>query len=147
MTLILAELGAETTTLTASLLHDTVEDTEVTLDQVGEEFGAEVRYLVDGVTKLEKVDYGAAAEPETFRKMLVATGSDVRVMSIKLADRLHNMRTLGVMRPEARPASPRSPGTSSSRSQNGSASRRSRPNWKTSSSRSSTPRSTTTHAS
>ena len=100
VTLILAELGAETTTLTASLLHDTVEDTEVTLDQVREEFGEEVRYLVDGVTKLEKVDYGAAAEPETFRKMLVATGSDVRVMSIKLADRLHNMRTLGVMRPE-----------------------------------------------
>ncbi|MEU0677882.1 HD domain-containing protein [Streptomyces sp. NPDC006172] len=100
VTLILAELGAETTTLTASLLHDTVEDTDVTLDQVGEQFGEEVRYLVDGVTKLEKVDYGAAAEPETFRKMLVATGDDVRVMSIKLADRLHNMRTLGVMRPE-----------------------------------------------
>ncbi|MEV0372376.1 HD domain-containing protein [Streptomyces sp. NPDC050636] len=100
VTLILAELGAETTTLTASLLHDTVEDTEVTLDQVRAEFGAEVCYLVDGVTKLEKVDYGAAAEPETFRKMLVATGNDVRVMSIKLADRLHNMRTLGVMRPE-----------------------------------------------
>ncbi|MER5756628.1 HD domain-containing protein [Streptomyces sp. NPDC002088] len=100
VTLILAELGAETTTLTASLLHDTVEDTEVTLEQVRDEFGEEVRYLVDGVTKLEKVDYGAAAEPETFRKMLVATGSDVRVMSIKLADRLHNMRTLGVMRPE-----------------------------------------------
>ncbi|MEU1416717.1 HD domain-containing protein [Streptomyces sp. NPDC005731] len=100
VTLILAELGAETTTLTASLLHDTVEDTDVTLDQVREEFGEEVRYLVDGVTKLEKVDYGAAAEPETFRKMLVATGSDVRVMSIKLADRLHNMRTLGVMRRE-----------------------------------------------
>ncbi|OIJ87954.1 RelA/SpoT family protein [Streptomyces colonosanans] len=100
VTLILAELGAETTTLTASLLHDTVEDTDVTLDQVRKEFGEEVRYLVDGVTKLEKVDYGAAAEPETFRKMLVATGNDVRVMSIKLADRLHNMRTLGVMRPE-----------------------------------------------
>ncbi|MFD4948298.1 RelA/SpoT family protein [Streptomyces sp. NPDC058239] len=100
VTLILAELGAETTTLTASLLHDTVEDTEVTLDQVREQFGKEVCYLVDGVTKLEKVDYGAAAEPETFRKMLVATGDDVRVMSIKLADRLHNMRTLGVMRPE-----------------------------------------------
>lgn len=100
VTLILAELGAETTTLTASLLHDTVEDTDVTLEQVGAAFGAEVRYLVDGVTKLEKVDYGAAAEPETFRKMLVATGNDVRVMSIKLADRLHNMRTLGVMRPE-----------------------------------------------
>ncbi|WP_338701263.1 HD domain-containing protein [Streptomyces sp. Q6] len=100
VTLILAELGAETTTLTASLLHDTVEDTDVTLDQVREEFGEEVAYLVDGVTKLEKVDYGAAAEPETFRKMLVATGNDVRVMSIKLADRLHNMRTLGVMRQE-----------------------------------------------
>ena len=100
VTLILAELGAETVTLTASLLHDTVEDTEVTLEQVGREFGEEVRYLVDGVTKLEKVDYGAAAEPETFRKMLVATGNDVRVMSIKLADRLHNMRTLGVMRPD-----------------------------------------------
>ncbi|MFI7010745.1 RelA/SpoT family protein [Streptomyces sp. NPDC050145] len=100
VTLILAELGAEATTLTASLLHDTVEDTDVTLDQVRSEFGEEVAYLVDGVTKLEKVDYGAAAEPETFRKMLVATGNDVRVMSIKLADRLHNMRTLGVMRQE-----------------------------------------------
>lgn len=100
VTLILAELGAETTTLTASLLHDTVEDTEVTLDQVRAEFGDEVAFIVDGVTKVEKIDYGAAAEPETFRKMLVATGNDVRVMSIKLADRLHNMRTLGVMRPE-----------------------------------------------
>lgn len=100
VTLILAELGAETTTLTASLLHDTVEDTDVTLEQVQELFGDEVAYLVDGVLKLEKVDYGTAAEPETFRKMLLATGNDVRVMSIKLADRLHNMRTLGVMRPE-----------------------------------------------
>ncbi|WP_042801967.1 HD domain-containing protein [Streptomyces sp. C] len=100
VTLILAELGAETTTLTASLLHDTVEDTDVTLEQVREEFGDEVCFIVDGVTKVEKIDYGAAAEPETFRKMLVATGNDVRVMSIKLADRLHNMRTLGVMRPE-----------------------------------------------
>ncbi|MFI5831765.1 RelA/SpoT family protein [Streptomyces sp. NPDC051578] len=100
VTLILAELGAETTTLTASLLHDTVEDTEVTLEQVREEFGDEVCFIVDGVTKVEKIDYGAAAEPETFRKMLVATGNDVRVMSIKLADRLHNMRTLGVMRPD-----------------------------------------------
>src|ERR1044072_8691684 len=100
VTLLLAQLGAETTTLTASLPHDTVEDTDVTLEQVRSEFGEEVSYLVDGVTKLEKVDYGAAAEPETFRKMLVATGNDVRVMSIKLADRLHNMRTLGVRRPE-----------------------------------------------
>nr|WP_308191828.1 HD domain-containing protein [Kitasatospora humi] len=102
VTLILAQLGAETTTLVASLLHDTVEDTEVTLDQVAADFGPEVAYLVDGVTKLEKVDFGAAAEAETFRKMLVATGDDVRVMVIKLADRLHNMRTIRHMKPASR---------------------------------------------
>ncbi|MEZ0069224.1 guanosine-3',5'-bis(diphosphate) 3'-pyrophosphohydrolase [Streptacidiphilus sp. MAP12-20] len=99
VTMILAQLGAETTTLVASLLHDTVEDTAMTLDQVREGFGDEVAYLVDGVTKLEKVDFGAAAEAETFRKMLVATGQDVRVMVIKLADRLHNMRTIRHMKP------------------------------------------------
>ena len=99
VTMILAQLGAGTTTLVASILHDTVEDTEVTLDQVSADFGPEVAYLVDGVTKLEKVDFGAAAEAETFRKMLVATGDDVRVMVIKLADRLHNMRTIRHMRP------------------------------------------------
>ncbi|MFD0259887.1 RelA/SpoT family protein [Kitasatospora indigofera] len=99
VTMILAQLGAGTTTLVASLLHDTVEDTEVTLDQVSADFGPEVAYLVDGVTKLEKVDFGAAAEAETFRKMLVATGDDVRVMVIKLADRLHNMRTIRHMKP------------------------------------------------
>ncbi|MFB7476682.1 RelA/SpoT family protein [Kitasatospora sp. NPDC056184] len=99
VTVILAQLGAGTTTLVASLLHDTVEDTELTLEQVAEGFGPEVAYLVDGVTKLEKVDFGAAAEAETFRKMLVATGDDVRVMVIKLADRLHNMRTIRHMKP------------------------------------------------
>ncbi|MFJ5121698.1 RelA/SpoT family protein [Kitasatospora sp. NPDC088548] len=99
VTMILAQLGAGTTTLVASLLHDTVEDTELTLDQVSEGFGPEVAYLVDGVTKLEKVDFGAAAEAETFRKMLVATGDDVRVMVVKLADRLHNMRTIRHMKP------------------------------------------------
>ncbi|MDH6127718.1 HD domain-containing protein [Kitasatospora sp. GP82] len=102
VTMILAQLGAGTTTLVASLLHDTVEDTEMTLAQVGAEFGPEVAYLVDGVTKLEKVDFGAAAEAETFRKMLVATGADVRVMVIKLADRLHNMRTIRHMKPASR---------------------------------------------
>ena len=99
VTMILAQLGAETTTLVAALLHDTVEDTEVTVAQVSADFGPEVAYLVDGVTKLEKVDFGAAAEAETFRKMLVATGNDVRVMVIKLADRLHNMRTIRHMKP------------------------------------------------
>lgn len=102
VTMILAQLGAGTTTLVSSLLHDTVEDTELTLAQVSEEFGPEVAYLVDGVTKLEKVDFGAAAEAETFRKMLVATGDDVRVMVIKLADRLHNMRTIRHMKPASR---------------------------------------------
>jgi GTP pyrophosphokinase len=97
--MILAQLGAETTTLVAALLHDTVEDTAMTLDQVRAGFGEEVAYLVDGVTKLEKVDFGAAAEAETFRKMLLATGRDVRVMVIKLADRLHNMRTIRHMKP------------------------------------------------
>jgi guanosine-3',5'-bis(diphosphate) 3'-pyrophosphohydrolase len=99
VTMILAQLGAETTALVASLLHDTVEDTAMTLDQVRAGFGDEVAYLVDGVTKLEKVDFGAAAEAETFRKMLLATGEDVRVMVIKLADRLHNMRTIRHMKP------------------------------------------------
>ncbi|MGW6913590.1 RelA/SpoT family protein [Kitasatospora sp. NPDC054939] len=102
VTMILAQLGAGTTTLVASLLHDTVEDTELTLDQVADGFGPEVAYLVDGVTKLEKVDFGAAAEAETFRKMLVATADDVRVMAIKLADRLHNMRTIRHMKPASR---------------------------------------------
>ncbi|MFF4652484.1 RelA/SpoT family protein [Streptomyces sp. NPDC001380] len=102
VTMILAQLGAETTTLVAALLHDTVEDTEMTLDQVRADFGEEVAYLVDGVTKLEKVDFGAAAEAETFRKMLLATGNDVRVMVIKLADRLHNMRTIRHMKPASR---------------------------------------------
>jgi GTP diphosphokinase / guanosine-3',5'-bis(diphosphate) 3'-diphosphatase len=102
VTMILAQLGAETTALVASLLHDTVEDTAVTLDQVREGFGDEVAYLVDGVTKLEKVDFGAAAEAETFRKMLLATGEDLRVMVIKLADRLHNMRTIRHMKPASR---------------------------------------------
>ncbi|MFJ6216276.1 RelA/SpoT family protein [Streptomyces sp. NPDC092296] len=102
VTMILAQLGAETTTLVASLLHDTVEDTDMTVDQVRADFGEEVAYLVDGVTKLAKVDFGTAAEAETFRKMLLATGDDVRVMVIKLADRLHNMRTIRHMKPASR---------------------------------------------
>nr|WP_258028704.1 bifunctional (p)ppGpp synthetase/guanosine-3',5'-bis(diphosphate) 3'-pyrophosphohydrolase [Streptomyces fradiae] len=100
VTLILAELGAETTTLTASLLHDTVEDTEVTLDQVREEFGDQVALLVDGVTKLDKVKFGEAAQAETVRKMVVAMAKDPRVLVIKLADRLHNMRTMRYLKRE-----------------------------------------------
>jgi GTP diphosphokinase / guanosine-3',5'-bis(diphosphate) 3'-diphosphatase len=91
---ILAELGMNTETLCAALLHDTVEDTTYTLDQLKTDFGDVIGALVDGVTKLDKVKYGEAAEAETVRKMVVAMSRDIRVLVIKLADRLHNMRTL-----------------------------------------------------
>jgi GTP pyrophosphokinase len=97
---ILAELGMDTTTLAAALLHDTVEDTGYTLDQLKADFDAEVAHLVDGVTKLDKVKYGDAAEAETIRKMIVAMARDPRVLVIKLADRLHNMRTLRFLAPQ-----------------------------------------------
>ncbi|MCU1674919.1 MAG: (p)ppGpp synthetase SpoT/RelA [Frankiales bacterium] len=97
---ILAELGMDTTTLVAALLHDTVEDTPYTLEDVRKDFGDDVMHLVDGVTKLDKIKYGEAAEAETIRKMVVAMARDPRVLVIKLADRLHNMRTLGYMPPE-----------------------------------------------
>ena len=91
---ILAELGMTAPTIVAALLHDTVEDTEYTLDRLRAEFGDEIAALVDGVTKLDKVKYGEAAEAETVRKMVIAMARDIRVLVIKLADRLHNMRTM-----------------------------------------------------
>jgi GTP pyrophosphokinase len=91
---ILAELGMNHETICAALLHDTVEDTAYTLAELRREFGEDVATLVDGVTKLDKVKYGEAAAAETVRKMIVAMSRDVRVLVIKLADRLHNMRTL-----------------------------------------------------
>ena len=90
---ILAELGMTPVTLAAALLHDTVEDTDYSLDDLEEEFGSEVAKLVDGVTKLDKVTYGDNAQAETVRKMIVAMARDIRVLVIKLADRLHNART------------------------------------------------------
>ncbi|HSK26634.1 MAG TPA: bifunctional (p)ppGpp synthetase/guanosine-3',5'-bis(diphosphate) 3'-pyrophosphohydrolase [Jiangellales bacterium] len=90
---ILAELGMTPPTLAAALLHDTVEDTSYTLDALRTDFGDEVAMLVDGVTKLDKVKYGQAAQAETVRKMVVAMAKDIRVLVIKLADRLHNART------------------------------------------------------
>ena len=96
---ILAELGMDTTTLVAALLHDTVEDTGLSLDEIRDQFGPEVAHLVDGVTKLDRVKFGAAAEAETIRKMVVAMARDPRVLVIKLADRLHNMRTLRFLPP------------------------------------------------
>ena len=97
---ILAELGMDTTTLVAALLHDTVEDTDYSLELLSEDFGEEVAHLVDGVTKLDKVKLGAAAEAETIRKMVIAMARDPRVLVIKLADRLHNMRTMRFLSPE-----------------------------------------------
>ncbi len=99
---ICAELGMDTTTLVAALLHDTVEDTSYTLEALHGDFGPEVTHLVDGVTKFDKAFYGKAAEAETIRKMIVAAGKDVRVLVIKLADRLHNMRTLDARSPASR---------------------------------------------
>ncbi|MGI8434974.1 MAG: RelA/SpoT family protein [Nocardioidaceae bacterium] len=99
---ILAELGMTPPTLCAALLHDTVEDTPYTLVQVTADFGDEVGVLVDGVTKLDKVKHGDSAQAETIRKMIVAMSKDVRVLVIKLADRLHNMRTLRFLRQEKR---------------------------------------------
>jgi guanosine-3',5'-bis(diphosphate) 3'-pyrophosphohydrolase len=91
---IAAELGMEPPTLCAALLHDTVEDTALSLADVSREFGEEVARLVDGVTKLDKVRYGESAEAETIRKMVVAMARDPKVLIVKLADRLHNVRTI-----------------------------------------------------
>ena len=93
--ILLADIGMDTTTLVAALLHDTVEDTGLTIGQVKAEFGAEVAVLVDGVTKLDGSKWGDHAESETFRKMILAASIDLRVLVIKLADRVHNLRTLG----------------------------------------------------
>ena len=100
VTTILADIGMTEPTLVASLLHDTVEDTPYTLDQLRKDFGEEVGVLVDGVTKLDKVKYGDSAQSETIRKMIVAMSQDIRVLVIKLADRLHNMRTLRYVKAE-----------------------------------------------
>lgn len=100
VTTILAELGMDPATLMAGLLHDTVEDTEYGLDTLRRDFGDQVGLLVDGVTKLDKVKFGEAAQAETVRKMVVAMAKDPRVLVIKLADRLHNMRTMRYLKRE-----------------------------------------------
>ncbi len=97
---IIAELGIGPKTIAAALLHDTVEDTGYSLDELRREFGDEVGMLVDGVTKLDKLKYGDSAQAETVRKMVVAMSKDIRVLVIKLADRLHNARTWGFVSPQ-----------------------------------------------
>lgn len=98
---ILADLGIGPKTIAAALLHDTVEDTAYTLDMVRADFGDEIAMLVDGVTKLDKLKYGDSAQAETVRKMVVAMSKDIRVLIIKLADRLHNARTWGFVPQES----------------------------------------------
>ena len=99
---ILAKLHLDTPTLLAALLHDVVEDTSITKEQIGEKFGKQVAELVDGLSKLDKIEFQDAmqVQAENFRKMLLAMSQDVRVILVKLADRLHNMQTLDVMRPD-----------------------------------------------
>jgi len=98
---ILADLGSGPATIAAALLHDTVEDTDYSIDQLRTDYGEEIALLVDGVTKLDKMKFGDTAQAETMRKMVVAMSRDVRVLVIKLADRLHNARTWGFVSPES----------------------------------------------
>ena len=101
---ILADMRMDVVAMETGLLHDVVEDTSVTVEQVRKEFGDEVARCVDGVTKLSKLDFFSAEDrqAESFRKMLLAMVEDIRVIIVKLADRLHNMRTLGYLSPERR---------------------------------------------
>jgi GTP pyrophosphokinase len=101
---ILGQWHLDSQALTAALLHDVVEDTEVTKSEIAEQFGRSVAELVDGVSKLDRIQFDTQekAQAENFRKMLLAMARDVRVMLIKLADRLHNMRTLDAVHPEKR---------------------------------------------
>ena len=101
---ILSDLGLDEAAVAAALLHDSVEDTALTLTEVESEFGFEVAMLIDGVTKLDKIRYRSAEQTraENLRKMIVATAKDVRVLLIKIADRLHNMRTITPLAPEKR---------------------------------------------
>jgi GTP pyrophosphokinase len=102
VTEILADYGLDAHTLAASLLHDTVEDTDVKLFQIERDFGPEVARLIDGVTKLDRIQYSSPQEAQaaTVRKMVVAMAQDLRVLLIKLADRLHNIRTVSALRQE-----------------------------------------------
>src|SRR6185436_7454867 len=101
---ILAQLHLDSQALTAALLHDVMEDTAVTKTEISRNFGKPVADLVDGVSKLDKIEFEshAEAQAENFRKMLLAMARDVRVILIKLADRLHNMRTLDAVEPDKR---------------------------------------------
>src|SRR6202142_4048834 len=100
--ILLAEMRLDATAIVAGLLHDAVEDTTVTVDEIKAEFGEQVAHIVEGVTKISKIDFASSeeAQAENVRKMVLAMMDDIRVVLIKLADRLHNMRTLKFLSPE-----------------------------------------------
>ncbi len=99
---LLAEMRLDSTAIVAGLLHDAVEDTSVTIEEIKAEFGEQVAHIVEGVTKISKIDFASSeeAQAENVRKMVLAMMDDIRVVLIKLADRLHNMRTLKFLSPE-----------------------------------------------
>jgi GTP diphosphokinase / guanosine-3',5'-bis(diphosphate) 3'-diphosphatase len=111
---ILRDLGGSSAMIAAGFLHDVVEDTEITLEEIEFHFGPEVRLLVEGVTKLGKIEFLSKRErqAENFRRMFMAMAKDIRVMLVKLADRLHNMRTLEHLSDENAPVSPSKPAKS-----------------------------------
>src|SRR3954452_532563 len=100
--LVLAEMKMDPVAVAAGLLHDSVEDTSVTIQDIAKEFGEQVAHIVEGVTKISKIDFATREEQqaENLRKMMLAMVDDIRVVLIKLADRLHNMRTLEYLSPE-----------------------------------------------
>ncbi len=134
MAAILTDLRLDDATIVAAVLHDTVEDTAATLEEINRVFTPEIGRLVDGLTKIKRLDLVSkrAAQGENFRKLLLAIAADVRVLLVKLADRLHNMRTLHHMPRRSAPASRRKPSTSTRRSPAAWACRSCARSWKTS---------------
>lgn len=142
---IVAEIGLDTDAILGALLHDCIEDTDSTYDDIARNFGPTVASLVEGVTKLTRVEYSTLEEQqmENLRKMFMAMSKDIRVILIKIADRLHNTRTMQFQSPESRSPSPARPWTSMRRWPTGSACRRSNGSWRIPASNTSIPRAIT----
>ena len=131
---ILADLHLDADTIVSAILHDVIEDTPIAKEEIAQRFGADVAEIVDGVTKLDQIQFKSReeAQAESFRKMLLAMVRDLRVIMVKLADRTHNMRTIGSMSPaEARARSRARRSTSTRPWPSAWASTRSSWNWRT----------------